>query len=122
MRKLRGALICLPVILLLQWATSFWWWILVVPAVYGVVAALSGWDAFRSGMLGAGGLWLIAAGWQIATASRLVTERIAEMLGVGSPWTVLAATVLLAMIAGGLAGATGYSLRAVLRPSARNAA
>jgi hypothetical protein len=114
---LRGSLICLPAILVLQLLTHFWWWILVVPFVYGALAARSGWDGFRSGMLGAGGLWFAAAAWQLSTSAQLVSQRVAVMLQAGLPVTVLAVTVLLAMIAGGLAGAAGYSLSALRRPA-----
>ncbi len=118
MRTLRGSLLCLAAILVLQLVTHFWWWIVVVPFVYGALAGSSGWDGFRSGMLGAGCLWLVAAAWQLTTSAQLVSQRVAEMLQVGSPGTVLAATMLVAMIAGGLAGSAGYSLRVSLRPPA----
>ena len=117
MKALRGALICLPVILLLQLLTHFWWWILVVPLVYGALVAPTGWDGFRSGMLAAGGLWFAAAAWQLTTSAQLVSQRVAVMLTVGSPATVLAATVLVAMIVGGLAGSTGHALSALRRPA-----
>lgn len=118
MRTLRGSIVCLAAILILQMATHLWWWILVVPFLYGALAGSSGWDGFRSGMLGAGGLWLVAAAWQLTTSAQLVSQRVAEMMRVGSPGTVLAATVLLAMLVGGLAGSAGYSLRISLRPPA----
>jgi len=117
MKTLRGSFLCLVAILLLQLTTHFWWWILVVPFVYGALASSSGWEGFRSGMLGAGGLWFVAAGWQLTTSAQLVSQRVAEMLRVGSPGTVLAATVLVAMIVGGLAGSAGYSLSVLRRPA-----
>lgn len=118
MRTLRGSLVCLTVILVLQLTTHLWWWILVVPFVYGALAGSTPWDGARSGMLGAGGLWAVAAVWQLTTSAQLVSRRVAEMLQMGSPGTVLAATVLLAMIVGGVAGGAGYSLRASLRRQA----
>jgi len=116
MKTLRGPLVCLTAILVLQVTTHFWWWILVVPFVYGALASSSGWDGFRSGMLGAGGLWAVAAAWQLSTSAQRVSQRVAEMLQAGSPGAVLAVTVLVAMIVGGLAGSAGYSLRVNLRP------
>ena len=95
MKTLRGSFLCLVAILVLQLTTHFWWWILVVPFVYGALASSSGWEGFRSGMLGAGGLWFVAAGWQLTTSAQLVSQRVAEMLRVGSPGTVLAATMKL---------------------------
>jgi hypothetical protein len=116
MRTLRGSLLCLAAILILQLATHFWWWIVVVPLVYGALASSSGWDGFRSGMLAAGGLWFVAAGWQLTTSAQLISQRVAEMLGAGNAATLVAITVLVAMIVGGLAGSVGYSLRISLRP------
>ncbi len=115
MKTFRGSLVCLTAILVLQLTTHFWWWILVVPFAYGALAGRSAWDGARSGMLGAGSLWAVAALWQLTTSSQLVSRRVAEMLQAGTPGTVLAATVLVALIAGALAGAAGYSLRASLR-------
>ncbi len=117
MKTLRGSFLCLAAILVLQLTTHFWWWILVVPFVYGALASSSGWEGFRSGMLGAGGLWFVAAGWQLTTSAQLVSQRVAEMLRVGSPVTLVAATMLVAMIVGGLAGSAGYSLSALRRPA-----
>ncbi len=117
MKTLRGSFLCLAAILVLQLTTHFWWWILVVPFVYGALASSSGWEGFRSGMLGAGGLWFVAASWQLTTSAHLVSQRVAEMLRVGSSGTVLAATMLVAMIVGGLAGSAGYSLSALRRPA-----
>ncbi len=116
MRTIRGALVCAIAIGALQLLTSFWWWVLVVPFAYGAAGGTrSGWDGFRSGALGGGGLWFLAGLWQATTSGRLVAERVAVMLQVGSPWVVLAATALLAMIVGGLAGGTGHLFREALR-------
>ncbi len=117
MRTLRGSLLCLAAILVLQLVTHFWWWIVVVPFVYGAVASSSGWDGFRSGMLGAGGLWFAVAAWQLGTSADLVSHRVAEMLELGGPETLATTTGLLAMIVGGLAGSAGYSLSALRRPA-----
>jgi hypothetical protein len=117
MKTLRGMLLCMTAILALQMATHLWWWVLAVPLVYGALACRSGWEGLRVGILGAGMLWLAAAAWQLTTSAQIVSERVAVMLQVGSPLKVLAATVLLVMIAGGLAGATGASLKGLLRPA-----
>jgi hypothetical protein len=107
-------MVCLATILALQMATHRWWWIVAVPLVYGVLTGRSAWEGFRVGMLGAGVLWLAAAAWELETSAQIVTTRVASMLQAGSPLRVLGATALVAMIAGGLAGATGASLRALL--------
>ena len=48
-------------------------------------------------------------------SGRLVAQKVAVMLQVGSPWIVLAATTVLAMILAGLAGGTGHLFRESLR-------
>jgi len=55
---MKGTLLCLGALLILQILTPFWWWILLVPFVYGGAFAETGWNGFRTGMLSAGLLWL----------------------------------------------------------------
>lgn len=110
-----GIVLCLIAMLVLQWITAYWWWIMVVPLFYALFASKSGWQGFRTGLASAGLLWLGAGLFYMMTSSDIVAGRIAEMLRLGSPWLVLLVTALLAAIAGGFAGSTGYFLRAAFR-------
>jgi hypothetical protein len=71
-------------------------------------------------MIGAGGLWLAAGAILASSSGRLVAEKVAGMLQVGSPWTVLLATATVAMLAGGIAGSAGHFLRDALRRPGRS--
>ena len=116
MRTLRGAILCALAIGALQLLTSFWWWILLVPLAFGAAGGTrTGWEAFRTGAFGAGGLWCAVGLWQATTSGRLVAQKVTVMLQVGSPWILLAATTVLAMILAGLAGGTGHLFRESLR-------
>jgi hypothetical protein len=98
-------------ILLFQLVTPHWWWIMVVPFGVALSRPMSAWGAFRMGILSAGIVWLVASGGLFLTTSQIIASRIALMLNVGSGWMVLFATVGVAMIAGGVAGAAGQAVR-----------
>ncbi len=110
-----GVLICFFGILILQLATPFWWWIMAVPFVFAIFKARSGWDGFRTGMLSAGALWLLASLYYWLTGSGIIVSRVADMMGVGSPVVVLLATTLIAILAAGFSGTTGYFLRGAFK-------
>lgn len=109
-----GIVVCIAVMLVLQTVTLYWWWIMVVPFGYALVALKSGSIGFRTGLLSAGLLWLAAGGYALVTSSDIVAGRIAGMLQLGgSGWLVLLVTAVVAGLAGGISGMTGSLLRAV---------
>ncbi|MFQ5631755.1 MAG: hypothetical protein ACE5I1_23530 [bacterium] len=113
-----GILLCLIAMFVLQVVTPYWWWIMVVPAIYALVAGRSGWQGFSTGMASAGLLWLGAGLFYLLTSSDIVAGRIAEMLRLGSGWAVLILTAVLAALAGGFAGSSGYLLKAAFKGKA----
>ncbi|WP_428262432.1 hypothetical protein [Haliangium sp.] len=96
--------------------TPWWWWVLVLPAVYGAGWADSGRRAAGTGAAAAGLVWTGASVWALVTDADLVAGRVAAMLGLSSPWLLVAAAGLGAAIAAGLAAATGHAAMAALRP------
>jgi hypothetical protein len=111
---MRDMIICLILLTLIQIFTPFWWWIIVVPIVCGILLAKSWWKGFRAGMLSAGLLWL---GWSLYlmfSGSDIVAGRVAVMVGVNSPWLLVFVTAVLAALTAGISGGTGYLLRTVL--------
>ena len=108
--------ICLLVMAVLQLSTPYWWWVMVVPFAYALLFSKSGWKAFGTGLLSAGLLWLGAGVYALTTSSDIIAGRVAAMLGLPATWVVLALTALLAGLAGGFGGSTGYLLRAAVRP------
>jgi len=105
--------------LLLQWLTPFWWWVMVVPLLVAFFKSESLRAGFALGAISAGSLWLLAALFQWLTGAGRVAARVADMASVGSPVVLLVATAVLAAIAGGLAASTGYLLRAAVRKPAQ---
>jgi len=112
-------LVCLLTMLALQIVTPYWWWVMIVPFVFGAAAAKSGWGAIRTGLFSAGLLWLGAGTYFYLTGSQLIATRMARMFGLGQTWPMIAATALVAALAAGLAGYAGYSVGGLVRKPAR---
>jgi hypothetical protein len=101
-------------ILLLQALTPFWWWIMAIPFAVTFISPTSGWGAFLSGAISAGAVWLLASFVLYLTQSQIIAMRIAAMMSLGSGWVLVLLTGLIAVLAGGVASATGNALRMVL--------
>lgn len=110
-----GVGICLLAMAVLQLSTPYWWWVMAVPFAYALLFSKSGWKAFRTGLLSAALLWLGAGVYMLTTSSDIIAARVAAMLGLPATWLVLVLTALLAGLAGGFGGSTGYLLRAALK-------
>lgn len=93
--------------------TPFWWWILVIPFLYGTVFSRSGFRAFLSGMLSAGLLWLLASLHLYLTNSQIIIARISEMFGIRTPLLLLLIVTGIGMACGGFSGSSGYYLKAL---------
>lgn len=106
-------LLCLLVMLVLQILTPFWWWIMIVPFVFGVAGAKSGGKAFLTGFLSGGILWLGGSVYYFVNGSRIVAERMANMFGLGSSWLMILLTALIGAVAAGFSSYAGYAVRAL---------
>jgi hypothetical protein len=84
---------------------------MIVPLVFGVVRAKSGWHAFLIGMSSAGFLWLVSSIYYYFTGSTIITHRITTMIGLGSPFFLIILTAGIAAVAGGIACSMGYAIR-----------
>jgi hypothetical protein len=116
---MREILICLLVMLVLQLSTPFWWWVMVVPFVYGAAAGRSGGKAFGTGFLSAGILWLGAGIYYYLTGSGLIATRMAAMLRIGDPILLVVVTGLVAGTAAGLAGYAGHAVGLLFKAPAK---
>ena len=113
-------LIAIILTLILQIVTPFWWWVMLVPFITGFARSLSGWGAFRMGVATGGSVWFFAGLVLLMSKSQVIAWRIAQTAGVRNGWIVLMVTTLIAMLAAGIASATGYSLRVAFRPAERD--
>jgi hypothetical protein len=113
MRRVVGILACVLVMLLLHLASPNWWWVMAIPLLYGALHARSGPEGFLVGAASAGIVWGVGCVAAYAQGGDRIARRIAEMLLVGNPWLLIAGTTVLAMLAAGLAAATGHRLRSM---------
>jgi hypothetical protein len=70
-----------------------------------------GGQAFLAGFLAIGGTWLGAALFWHFQTDGILSSRVAAMLTVNSPWILLAVTVLLGGMVGGVSALSGYLVR-----------
>ena len=107
-------LISLAAMLGLSLAAPFWGWVMIVPFVHGMAAAKGLRQGAMTGLLAAGLLWLGAGVFFYFDGGRTIAGRLAAMFGLGRPWTMIAATALVAALAGGLSGFAGAAVRAAI--------
>ncbi|WP_017732695.1 hypothetical protein [Nafulsella turpanensis] len=94
----------------------FPWWTAALCAF--VIAALipsGGPKAFLSGFLGVGLLWLGAALFFSIRTDYILTDRVADLMQMGSPFILILLTALIGALSGGLGALSGSQLRKLLR-------
>ncbi len=101
-------IICFILMLVLHLITPYWWWILVVPFLYGLIRSRSALRAFATGVSSAGLLWFISTLYLYLTKSGIVTHKVAAMMNLSSPFLMVVISTAIAMVGGGLACCTGY--------------
>jgi hypothetical protein len=113
-------ILCFLLLLGLQAITPHWWWIMIVPLLWGVIRGKGAAAAFMVGMTSAGILWLAASIYYWQDDGALIVNRVDAMLSIGSPWLLIAATAAIAVIAGGVSALTGQALNSALRRKQTN--
>lgn len=85
------------------------WWGVFVPTIAVGLWLLNGSAAaFLTGFMGAGFAWFFQALYIHIANEGILSTRIAEMMGVGSPWVVLLITFVVGALAGGFGCLLGY--------------
>lgn len=102
---------------ILQVLTPFWWWILVVPFLNGLTLAGSSWRAAGAGMFSAGLLWFLGSLHLYLTHARWIISRISLLAEAPSPYLLIIAATVIAMVCGGFAGSSGYALKVLVKRS-----
>ena len=100
-------LLCLVIMLVFHLLTPYWFWIMIVPFFYNLFRSTTGWKGFVHGASSAGLLWFLGSLFYFFTAGEFITQRVAEMFKLGSPWLLILITVLIAVLAGGFGGSSG---------------
>ncbi len=114
---MKSVIISAALIFLLQAATPYWWWVMVVPLGVAFASRVSAWGGFRLGLISAGAVWILASLVLLLTQSQIIAMRIAAMMNLGNGWILVLLTAVIAMLTGGVAGATGAALRSSLTRS-----
>ena len=102
------------ILTLLIFITSFFlnlilpWWSIAIPGlIFGYQFKKSSWFSFGLGFLALFLLWGVQAMFIHFSNDGIMSTRIAEMLGVGSPYLVILITGILGGLVSGLATLTG---------------
>jgi uncharacterized membrane protein YhaH (DUF805 family) len=112
---MKKVIISAALIFLLQTATPYWWWVMAVPLVVAFATRVSTLGGFRLGLISAGTVWTLASLVLFLTQSQIIAMRMAAMMNFGNGWVLVLVTGVIAMLTGGVAGATGAALRSSLR-------
>ncbi|MEM6842182.1 MAG: hypothetical protein AAF632_08140 [Bacteroidota bacterium] len=94
----------------------FPWWSMVLCAfLVSFIIPTKGFNAFISGFLGAGLLWLVFA-WMIdSSTDSILTEKIAQLFQLNQSGLVVAVTGAIGGLTGGFAALSGSLLRTINR-------
>jgi len=94
-----------------------WAWTLGAGVLGGMIATQRGWLV---GTLGVALDWGVLLGYNYAVApaaTQTMTDTMGALIGNTSGMAVVAGTIVLGMVLGGLGGAAGASIRRVVRPA-----
>ena len=91
-----------------------WWGIAVAGFIAGLTKARTGWQALGAGFAGVGLVWLGTASYLHLKSGGVLSARMAEMMGLPGPVSLILLTAAIGGLVGGLAAATGYHTRPLL--------
>ncbi|MEM8966624.1 MAG: hypothetical protein AAGE93_09410 [Bacteroidota bacterium] len=90
-----------------------WWSVVIFAFLVSFIIPTKGFNAFISGFLGVGLLWLIFA-WMIdSNTNSILTEKIAQLFQVNQAGLVVAMTGAIGGLTGGFAALSGSLLRTI---------
>ncbi len=90
-----------------------WWSVVLCAFLVNVLIPTKSFNAFISGFLGVGLLWLVFA-WMIdSSTDSILTEKIAQLFQLNQSGLVVAATAAIGGLTGGFAALTGSLLRTI---------
>lgn len=96
-----------------------WWWPALAGYGLGIWLGRKGSSAFLSGFAGTGSAWLVLAGFMDWRNHQLLSQKMASIFHLPSPFLLLAMTAIIGGLLGGLGAWAGQSLRAALSARAR---
>ena len=94
-----------------------WWAVLIPSLVFAVWLIESTGSAVLTGFLGGAFAWFLQASTTHFLNDGILTGRMAELFGLGSPWLLLFIFFLLGGLMGLAGSLTGYQLKQYLKPA-----
>ena len=107
----------LPLIFILALGGGFlfpWWWPALAAYAVGIWWGRSSAWAFLSGFAGTGAAWLVLAGFMDWRNHQILSQKIAVIFHLPSPFLLLALSALIGGLIGGFGAWAGQALRASL--------
>lgn len=92
-----------------------WWTVALCGFVVAALIPSGGPKAFLSGFLGVGLLWLGGALYFSIRTDYILTDKVAELMQLGSPFVLIIISALIGGLCGGLGALSGSQLRGLLR-------
>ncbi|MFH2056574.1 MAG: hypothetical protein ABIJ61_11495 [bacterium] len=116
-----ATLICAVLILAANLVSPFWWWLMLVPFMFGLIVTRRVTRAFLVGAIAGGLVWFGASVYYWKSGGEIVTQRVAEILQLNVPELLILAAGLIGFLAGGFSAAAGAAIRALLsnKPTAQ---
>ena len=111
-----ATLIGIIVLGVLQFFTSAWWWVIVVPLFAGALCRGSMTKATLLGSFISGSLWTLIALRQFLGSADIVAEKIATMIGIGQPILLVVITGVLGFLLGAISANTGNAIKRYVFP------
>jgi hypothetical protein len=96
-----------------------WWSAALCAALLTSLIPTRGFKAFLSGFLGVGLLWLFGALLFSIQTDYILTQKVAELMQLGSSGVLIVITALIGALTGGLGALTGHQLRMLLKSRKR---
>ncbi len=88
------------------------WWTIALPClILGAWLGENGRSSFLYGLFGVGLLWLVQSFYIHITGGSLLTSRMADLFSLPHPSLVIAVTVVIGGLCGGLSTLTGFFFR-----------
>lgn len=106
-------LVCMLLLHLFQLLTPFWWWILIIPLLFGLVIPRKPVRSFFTGAVSGGILWLVYSFYLKTGTSRIILDRISVMMGI-TELLILVITFLIAFLAAGSGSLSGTLIRVTI--------
>jgi len=114
---MKQSILLLIGLILVNFLFPAWWWIQVLPFLWGIFFFRASGEAFWYGGLAGAIMWTGAAAWLWGNYGYYIVPRIANLLQLPYSGLLLLIVLVISFLSAGLAAAGGYFLRAIISPS-----